>query len=135
MGTVMQIREFPRAKREKDFGLENALAAMVRKRWPDKAIQHIAHEWDLSESEAAKVVYANASKNTLKKLLHHKRGGFSLFLDLLCDATNTKLEDHITRQAERAANERRTWEAEERRLAALRAAVGERRYLSRGGAE
>lgn len=134
MGTVMQIREFPRAKREKDFGLENALAAMVRNRWPVKTVGYVQAEWDLGQSEAMKIVYANPSKNTLKKLLHHKRGGFGLFLELLCDATNTKLEDYITRQAEKAANERRTWEAEERRLAALRAAVGDRRNHSGRGA-
>lgn len=135
MGMVMEIREFSRAKREKDYGLENALAKHVRNRWPDKAVAYVQHEWDLSESEAAKVVYANASKNTLKKLLHHKRGGFGLFIELLSEATGTKLEEYITRQAERAENERRTWEAEERRLAALRTAVGERRHFSRGGAE
>lgn len=114
MGTVMQIRENFRAKREKDFGLENALAGYVRRRWPDKPIVHIQHEWGLSESEAAKVVYANASKNTLRKLLHHKRAGFALFVELLCDACSTSLEDHIHTQAERAAHERRQREAEER---------------------
>lgn len=119
MGTAMSFRENSPAKRENDFGLENALAGYVRRRWPDKTIAYVQHEWGLSESEAAKVVYANASKNTLNKLLHHKRGGFGLFLDLLCDVTSTNLEQHIHRQAQRAANERATWEAEERRLAAL----------------
>lgn len=122
-GNVMAFRENSRAKREKDFGLENALAGYARRRWPDKPIQHAAKEWDLSESEASKVVYANASKNILRKLLHHKRGGFALFLELLCDACSTSLEDHIHTQAERASHERRTWEAEERRLATLAARV------------
>jgi hypothetical protein len=120
-GAVMHFRENSRAKRENDFGLENALAARVRRLWPDKTIAHVQHEWDLSESEAAKVVYANASKNTLKKLLHHRRGGFGLFIELLADACNTTLDQYIMSQAERAAHERRTWEAEERRLAALSA--------------
>lgn len=133
MGSVMQIREFSRAKREFDYGLENALAKHVRNRWADKPIEYAAREWDLSPSEASKVVYGNASKNTLKKLLHHKRGGFGLFVELLSEATGTKLEDYIAAQAERAANERRTWEAEERRLAALSARVAERHSLSRGG--
>lgn len=119
----MQIRENNRPKREISFGLENALAGYVRRQWPDKTIPHVMHEFGLSESEAAKVVYANASKNTLRKLLHHKRGGFALFLELLADACGTTLEDHIQTQAERAANERRAWEAEERRMAALMARV------------
>lgn len=120
-GNVVAIRENIRPKREKDFGLENALAAYARRRWPDKTIAHVQHEWGLSESEAAKVVYAGASKNTLRKLLHHKRGGFALFVELLADACGTTLSDHIKTQAERAAHERRTAEAEERRWAALAA--------------
>lgn len=118
-GAVMQFRENIRAKRKGDFGLENALAGYVRRRWPDKPIVHVQHEWGLSESEAAKVVYANASKNTLNKLLHHRRGGFALFLELLCDATSTSLEQHIITLAQKASHERQTWEAEERRLATL----------------
>lgn len=130
-GVLVDFRKNSQAKRENDFGLENALAAWVCRRWADKTISHVAHHFDLSESEASKVVYGNASKNTLKKLLHHKRGGFGLFVELLADACNTSLEQHIHTQAERAAHERRTWEAEERRLAALAARVssdsGERR--------
>lgn len=123
MGTVMKIREEIRAKRESDFGLENALAGYVRRRWPDKTIPHVQHEYGFTESEAAKVVYGNASKNTLKKLLHHKRGGFPLFVELLADACGTTLEQHIKTQAERAAHERRSWEAEERRQQTLAALV------------
>jgi len=119
--TVVQFRKENRSKREKDFGLENALAGLVRRRWPVKTIAFVQHEWGLSESEASKVVYANASKNTLKKLLHHKRGGFALFVELLCDACSTSLEEHIHTQAERAAHERRQREAEERHWSSLAA--------------
>lgn len=123
MGTVMKIREEIRAKRESDFGLENALAGYVRRRWPDKTIPHVQHEYDLSESEAAKVVYGHASKNTLNKLLHHKRGGVGLFIELAADVCGTTLEQHIKTQAERAAHERKSWEAEERRQQTLAALV------------
>jgi hypothetical protein len=115
----MTIRENSRAFRKNDYGLENALAKYVRNRWPDKTVGHVAHEWDLSESEAAKVVYANASKNTLNKILHHKRGGPKLFVGLVFDATNTTLEQYITQQARDAEHERNKWEAEEHRLALL----------------
>jgi hypothetical protein len=135
MGVTMQFSEFHRAKRESDYGLENALAKYARNRWPERTIQHVAHHFDLSESEASKVVYAGASKNTLRKLLHHKRGGFALFLDLLCEATGTRLEDHIERQAQEARNAAAKWDAEERRLAIISARLGERRAFSRGGAE
>jgi hypothetical protein len=134
MGTVMTFRENIRAKRESDYGLENALAKHVRNRWPDKAVQYVAHEWDLSESEAAKVVYANASKNTLNKILHHKRGGAFLFIQLVCDVAATPLERIVEMQAERARHESAQWDAEERRLAAMSARLSERRPADRRGA-
>lgn len=116
----------------KDYGLENALAKHVRNRWPEKTIAYVAHEWDLGEAEAGRVVYGTASKNTLNRILHHKRGGFSLFVELLADCCGTTLEDYIRQQAERAAHERRTWEAEERRLETLRSRVaGLRSFDSR----
>lgn len=135
MGTVMQFRKNIRAKRESDFGLENALAGYVRRRWPEKTIGHVQREWDLSESEAAKVVYGHASKNTLNRLLHHKRGGFALFVELIADVCATSLEEHIKSQADRAAHERAFWAAEERRhlrLVALSADLsGPRRVAGR----
>lgn len=120
---MVEIWKENRAKREPDFGLENALAGYVRRRWPDKTIPHVQHEYGLSESEAAKVVYANASKNVLKKLLHHKRGGFGLFVELLADATGTTLEAYVQQKAEEARHERAEWEARERHLEALAARV------------
>ncbi len=118
-GSVVKFREEIRAKREKDFGLENALAGWVRRRWPDKPIVHVAHCFGLSESEAAKVVYGGASKNTLRKLLHHPKGGAPLFIELVCDVASTSLEEIIHQQAQEARNERARWEAEERRREAL----------------
>ena len=119
---MMTFRENIRAKRkETTFGLENALAGYCRRRWPHKTIPCVQHEYDLSESEAAKAVYANASRNTLRKLLHHRSGGFPLFVALLADATGTTLENYIQQQADEAANERRVWEAEEKRLESMRA--------------
>lgn len=123
---VLTFRKNSPAKREnRDFGLENALAGWVRREFPDKTIPHVAHYFDLSDSEAAKVVYAQASKNTLKKLLHHKRGGFGLFVELLADACNTSLELYLKTQAERAADERKSWEARQRSHEALLALVSD----------
>ena len=124
-GLAMTFRQNLRAKRENDFGLENALAAYVRRRWPEKTIPHVQQHFSLSESQAAKVVYANASKNTLKELLHHPNGGFPLFLELLAEATGTTLEAYIEKQAEEARRERAQWEERERHLAALAARVSE----------
>jgi hypothetical protein len=131
MGVTVQIWKNLPAKREPDYGLENALAKYVRNRWPDKTPVHVQSHFGLSESEALKVVYASASKNTLKKLLHHKRGGFALFLELLCEATGTSLDAYIEKQAEEARREAAQWNAEERRLSTLAQTLGERRPPAR----
>lgn len=130
---MVEFRQFTSAKRQKDYGLENALAKWARNRWPDKTIPHVQHYFGLSEDVASKVVYANASKNTLRELLHHPKGGFPLFIELLCEATGTRLEDYIEKQAERARNERAQWEAEERRLAVLQDRLAERGGVRRIG--
>lgn len=128
----MSYREDFRAKREKDYGLENALAKYVRNRWPDKTPVYVAHHFGLSDSEAVKIVYGTASKNLLNKLLHHKHGGFALFVLLAAEVTGVTLEEHIHQQAEEARRERTQWEARERHLAALSARVSEHRSF--GGA-
>lgn len=120
------------AKRENDYGLENALAKYVRNRWPEKTPAYVSSYFGLSESEALKVVYANASKNTLKKLLHHPRGGFPLFLELLCEATGTSLEAFIEKQAEDARREADEWQARERTIATMQARLAQRRSFRRG---
>lgn len=121
MGQSMGFSENYSAFSKDGGGLESALAKHVKDRWPDKTVGYVSKEYNLTESEAIKVVYGEASKNTLNKLLHHKRGGFPLFLRLLEDVTSTKLETYIEQQAERAEHERRSWEEEERRLARLQA--------------
>jgi hypothetical protein len=126
---AMQFREEIRPKRENDYGLENALARYVRTRWPEKTIGHVQHEFGLSESEAAKVVYAGASKNTLRRILHHKCGGFGLFVELLADVTGVSLESFIAQQAEEARVERAQWEARERSLETMRARLAEPRQF------
>ena len=96
-----------REKQESSFGIENALAGYCRRRWPDKPLQHIAREWDLTESEASNVLYALASKRVLNKVLRHRRGGPYLFFQLAADVVGATVEDVIQQQAgeiEDAAN-------------------------------
>ena len=125
---VVEIRKEIRAK-PKEFGLENALAGYVRRRWPDKTVGHVQHEFDLSESQALKVVYANASKNTLREILHHKRGGFQLFLSLISDVTGVTLEAYIEQQAAEARRERAEWQSREQHLANISARLSEPRSV------
>lgn len=130
-GSAMAFRENIRAFREKGFGLENALAGLIRRRWPDKPIQYAMAEWDLTEHAARKALYADASKTTLNDILHHRRGGFGLYIELLADATGTTLEQYIIKQAEKARAERHAWEARERSLVSLEARLPEFRRVGR----
>ena len=101
----MAFSENFRAKRENDFGLENALAGYCRRTWADKTIPNIQREWALTESEASAVLYGHASKRTLNKILHHKRGGPFLFCELVADVCGVTVADIIETEAERIARE------------------------------
>jgi hypothetical protein len=124
-----QFREI----RPSDFGMENSLAGIVRRRWPSATADNVAAEWNLTEGEAKGVVYATASRTTLNKILKHRRGGLSLWLEIIADVTGERLDSYLTREAERARHERATWEAEERRLEQLEARWRARCALDAGG--
>jgi hypothetical protein len=123
MGTTeMQIREIrgeSREKRPRDYGMENALAGKVRRQYPTGTIEAVAADYGLTHGEAKGCVYGSASRATMNKVL--KRGGWPLVVELMADLLGEPLENYIEKQAERAADERRTWEAEEARLARMEA--------------
>lgn len=123
-GLAVQISEHRgrnRENRPNDFGMENSLAGIVRRRWPSATIENVAAEWSLTEGQAKGVVYGTASRSTLNKILKHRRGGFGLWLEIIAEVTGERLDGYLTREAERARHERTNWEAEERRLAQLEA--------------
>lgn len=120
-------------RRNSEFGMENGLAAIVRRRWPLNPVDQIAREWGLSDGQARGVLYATASRSTLNKILKHKRGGLSLWLEIIAEVTGERLETYIEKQAERARDERRRWEAEERAATARLARLAECREFSRRG--
>ena len=124
---IMVFSKNIREKREKSFGLENALAGYCRRRWPDKTIQHIAREWGLTESEASNALYAMASKRVLNAILHHRRGGPYLFFQLAADVAGTTVEAIIQQQAgeiEDEANQQAVTAFRLRTLASRLAASG-----------
>ena len=120
----MAFSENLRAKRENDFGIENALAGYCRRQWPDKPIPHIQRTWALTESEASNVLYGHASKRTLNKILHHKRGGPFLFCELVADVCGLTVADIIETQAERIAREADTQRQTAARLRSLACRLG-----------
>jgi hypothetical protein len=127
MGMTMGFSKNIRAKREFSFGLENALAGYCRRRWPDKPIQHIAREWDLTESEASNVLYAQGSKRVFNKIIHHRRGGPFFFCERVAEVANTSIAEIIEHQAgaiEHAARQQADTALRFRSLASRLAAAG-----------
>ena len=102
----MNYREIPSAFRESrpaDYGLENALAAYVRKRWSANHIENVMAEWGLSRGRAQNVVYAHGSLASLNAIVRHKRGGLRLLLHLGCVMTGETIH-HLIRQDIEAAD-------------------------------
>lgn len=101
------IREEIRSSREKrpaDFGLRNALAGYVRRRWPHLTIAAVSAEWGLTEGQARGVVYATPGHGVIDEIIKHKRGGWPLLLELAAEVIGTRLETHL--EAERVQHER-----------------------------
>lgn len=99
--------------REEDFthsaspesGFETVLASYVRRR--GMSIKAIQNEWNLTDGEARGVMYAQASRSTLRKIIKHKRGGWSLGLMLLHGVIGHDLAEHVERTM---AHERKQYE-------------------------
>ena len=90
-----QIRENPRRICEPNFGLENALARIVRRRGPGATIDNVAAEWGLTEGRARGVVYAQGSLKTINSILRHKRGGWAIALEMLASVIGEGVEQFL----------------------------------------
>lgn len=102
----MEIREEHFTQSAKaDHGFENVLASYVRRR--GMSIKAIQNEWDLTDGEARGVMYASASRATLRKIIKSKNGGWSIGLMLLHGVIGHDLAEHIERTR---ANERKQYE-------------------------
>ena len=120
----MEIREehFTKSARP-DCGFETVLASYVRRK--GMSIKAIQNEWGLTDGEARGVMYASASRSTIRKIIKSKNGGWSLGLMLLHGVIGHDLATHIerTRAHERSQYER--MDAGLRKMAAdLPAVVG-----------
>jgi hypothetical protein len=99
----------------------NSWASYVRRRWHANTLAQIQTEWDLSESQARSLLYAQASQRTIDLILNHKNGGFMLGLDLLCIRMQVSLEAVADKLEQEEINERVSREARnERQGRALR---------------
>lgn len=107
--------------RSSDFGIENTLAAHVRNRWPTNTLAHIEREWSLTTGEARGVLYAQASRATINKILRPRGAGllarikaFRLGLTLLCHLCGITFDQFLEHEQARLRDERRQSEARDR---------------------
>jgi hypothetical protein len=104
---IMEIREEHFTKSAKaDHGFEHVLASHVRRR--GMSIKDIQNQWSLTDGEARGVMYAQASRATLRKIVKSPNGGWELGLMLLSGVIGHDLNTHIERKRahERASFER-----------------------------
>src|SRR6185312_617058 len=103
-----------------EFGLENALAQHVRRRWPKNTVCEVQRTFDLSEGEAKNVVYAQGSKRALNKAL--RRGGWPLAIVLAESVLGQSLRDFVDQERRKSLEASATLRSLGRDLSALRLA-------------
>jgi hypothetical protein len=115
----------PQACRVSDMGL--AIADLLKKRYPTLTSKQVAA--DLSRVGTGEVTI-KAAENILSGHLSARSltrvtlaYGLSFLLEAGAAVTGKTLHDYIVEEKERARNERETWEARERELENLEAAV------------
>lgn len=117
---------------------KEAWAAYVRRRWPTNCQAMCEREWDLSPGRANGLVWSNATQPTVDQILHHKRGGPLLALEVEAVRFGLGIDAFLERCAEQErealAHERRQFEAREARVRAMEALARERRSFRRDDA-
>lgn len=115
----MEVREERRRSSENDFGTKNALARIVRRRWPGKTVAEVMAAWDLTDGEARGVVYAQASQTTIDKIKRHANGGWATVLEADAMVIGESVFDFFAREQKRLSDEKARTDAEIARLAAV----------------
>ena len=94
-----------------------ALAKMVRSRWPANTTKHVAKAWDLDAATAANLVRGSASERTVTKAI--KAEGWSLLAPLGEALTGQSYDQFLQERVEELEHAKRRQEARRDRLQAL----------------
>ena len=105
--------------------IENALARIVRRRWPSNTVDNVAAEWGLPAGRARNVVYARTSMATLNLIVRHKRGGWSIVIAIFETVITTTLRDFVAREVLTLNDTLRHAQREADRLAKLEGDLGQ----------
>lgn len=112
MGSAVKISDdFIPVSTDEPFGLENGLAAYVRRRWPQNTVKNVMGHYGLSEGLARGVVYATGGLRGLNACI--KKGGWPLLLFIGAAVLRCRIEAYINEERER---ERISWRDRDQRL-------------------
>ena len=105
--------------RFRETQIENALAQIVRRRWPSNTVENVAAEWGLTKGRAANVVYAHASMASLNLIVAHKRGGWPVVIAIFQQVIKTSLQAWVSAEVRSLEQTSRIAAAEAQRLGEL----------------
>jgi len=112
MGTAVQISDdFIPEFTDGSYGIENALAAYVRRRWPQNTVKRVCLHFAMTEGLARGVVYATGGLRGLNICI--RKDGWPLLLFIGTAMLRHTLQTHIEKERER---ERTTWQRLDRGL-------------------
>lgn len=83
----------------------DALATYARMRWPTNTVKQCAREWGLTLDEGRGVVSARASQSTIDKILRSPTGGWAVALPILGAVIGQGLDDFITSERRKHAQQ------------------------------
>lgn len=136
MGKVAtNVRRLPNECRSSDFG--EAVAALLKRKYPHRTSKEVAADLtdvglgEVTIKAAESILSGHLSAKSLTRITLAYGPGF--LLEAGAEVTGTTLQDYIIAEKERARHEREIWEARERELGSLEAAVGRSGAQSRRG--
>lgn len=106
------------------FSVGEAMAALVRQKYPRDTAKHVARAWEIDASTAANVVKGHCSERTLTKAVRAE--GWSLITALGAAITGETFEQYEERRLNEIIREAENARQNIRRMAARRAEVESR---------
>jgi hypothetical protein len=97
--------------------LREALGLYARRTWPLNTSGHAAKAWGIDKATAANLLKGHASDTTITRIL--RANGWSMAIPVLGAVIGQSLEDHVTNEIRKVADEREAFAAQEAQLVRL----------------
>jgi len=113
------FHEQPRSLHASCMG--RAVAGLLKEQYPQHTAKCVASDLRCDVRTAENLLRGHLSAKSITRII--KTYGLGFLIDAGAEVAGTSLQDHLETQFIKARDERITWEARERQLAALRTAV------------